>query len=492
MIPIREGDRDGLDAAPRRGYTGPMPLRAWLLAASSGLLLVPAFAPFGHWALAWVAFVPLLVALEDAPDAKAAANLGAVAGLAFYVPALHWIVKVFGPMGGAFWCVFALWTALPMTLAWRLKKEWGETRPGLWVAAVAVAWIGCEYFRGEVWKLNCTWLALGYSQTTFPPLLRSASLFGLYGLSGLILAANAALASALRGRPGPARVVFAAVAALAAWGAARPPSTEGRPIVAAAVQSEDYDIPKMAKFSLGPESSKADLLVWPEYGFTVQPGGEEGMRKLLARQLSGTKAVAVLGAAIFPDDLKKGWEQNFAWVLSPAGEMLGRYDKHHPIPFVEPRLKPNRDPRPIATPLGRVGVQICYDLDFEDGPRRVQALGAEILAVPDIDPREWGAWQHRQHSAMAPARAVETGLWIVRAASSGLSQVVAPDGTVRAELEPLTSGVVVGEARMRTGGTLYTKAGWVLPKLCLALTALLTGWALWSAYATRSVKSRIS
>ncbi|MBI3565863.1 MAG: hypothetical protein HY079_11745 [Elusimicrobia bacterium] len=469
-----------------------MPLRPWLLAAASGALLVFAFEPFGAWALAWVAFVPLFLALEEAPDAKAAANLGAVAGLAFYVPALHWIVKVFGPMGGAFWCVFALWTALPMTLAWWTGRRWSAERPGLWVAAVAVSWIGAEYFRAEVWKLQCSWLSLGYSQTSFPPLLRSVSLFGLYGLSGLIVAFNAALALALRGRALPARVLAAAVVALAAWGAAWPRAATGRPIVAAAVQSEDYDIPKMAKLSLSPGAKDAGLVVWPEYGFTVQPGGEEGMRKLVARQLSGSKAVAVLGAAIFPDDLKKGWEQNFAWVLGPDGALLGRYDKHHPIPFVEPRLKPNRDPRPVSTPLGVLGVQICYDLDFEDGPRRVQSLGAEILAVPDIDPREWGAWQHRQHSAMSAARAVETGLWVVRAASSGLSQIVAPDGTVRAELEPLTSGVVVGTAFLTKGGTLYTRAGWVLPRLCLLLTAALIGWALWCIYATRRVKSRIS
>jgi len=469
-----------------------MKLPTWLQAASSGVLLVLAFPPFAFWPLAWVAFVPLFLALDDAPDAKAAANLGAVAGLAFYVPALHWIVKVFGPMGGAFWCVFALWIGLHASLSWWTARRWAAARPGLWLAAVGVGWIGQEYFRSEIWKLQCSWLALGYTQVAFPPLLRSVSLFGVYGLSGLIVAANAALALAVRGRRGPARAVFALVLGLGVWGASWPKPERGRAITAAAVQDESYDIPKMAKLSLGPDARRADLLVWPEYGFTVQPNSEEPMRKLLARQLRGTKAVAVLGAAIFPEDLRKDWEQNFAWVLAPDGAFLGRYDKHHPIPFVEPRLKPNRDPRPIATPLGKVGVQICYDLDFEDGPRRVQALGAEILAVPDIDPYEWGAFQHRQHSAMSPVRAVETGLWIVRAASSGLSQIVAPDGTVRAELPPLTSGVAVGEARMTAGGTVYTRFGWLLPKLCLLLTA---GFLLWlgaELYRTRSVKSRIS
>lgn len=478
-----------VDRARPRTYTAGMRLKTWLLAAASGLLLVPAFAPFGLWPLAWIAFVPLFLALDEAPDAKAAANLGAVAGLAFYIPALRWIPKLFGPIGGAFWCAFALWIALHATLSWWTSRRWREQRPALWLAAVGISWIGIEYFRSEIWHLQCTWLALGYSQVPFPPLLRACSLFGLYGLSGLIVTANASLALALRGRRGPARAVFAAVLALAAWGASWPKPEDGRPIVAAAVQDESYNIAKMAKLSLTPESIRADLLVWPEYGFTVQPGSEEPLRKLIAHQLVGSHATAVLGAAIFPDDLRTGWEQNFAWVLGPDHALLGRYDKHHPIPFVEPRLKPNRDPRPVVTPLGVVGVQICYDLDFEDGARRVQRLGAEILAVPDIDPYEWGASQHRQHSAMSPVRAVETGLWIVRAASSGLSQVVAPDGTIRAEVAPLISGVAVAEARMTKGGTLYTRAGWLIPKLGLALTALLIAFAL---QATFKVKSRIS
>jgi apolipoprotein N-acyltransferase len=402
-------------------------------------------------------------------------------------------VKVFGVVAAAFWCLFSLLLALHAALMWKTARLWLDRgRAGAWVAAAGVSWIGIEYFRSEVWHINCSWLALGYSQVSNGPIFQSCSLFGLYGLSGLIVAANAAF-SLLPGRRGPAARIAAATLVLALWGGYRLRSPDsGRPARAALVQDENYDLSRLDKFSLDGAAKDADLLVWPEYGFTVPEGNQEAFRRLLTRGLKGSKAVAVLSGGIFPDDLKHGWEQNFSWALSPQGALLGRYDKHHPIPFVEPRLRPNRTPAPIVTPLGTLGVQICYDLDFEDGARVLQRQGAEILVVPDLDPHEWGAWQHRQHSAMSPARAVETGLWIVRAASSGESQIVDPLGRVRGQLASLKSGTLLGEVRLASAGTVYTRIGWILPKLCLALTAGLLLWLGAALYRTRSVKSRIS
>lgn len=467
--------------------------RSYLLASASGILLTLSFPPFGAWPLAWIALAPLLTAVEAAPDAKTAANLGAIAGLVFYGISLHWLVKVFGPVAAAFWCLFALLLALHSALTWKSARLWLDTgEPGKWATAVAVTWVGVEYFRSEVWSLNCSWLALGYSQVPFGPILQSCALFGLYILSGLIVAANAAL-SLLPYRRAAAARVAAAAAVLALWGAARLRAPdEGRPVRAAIVQDENYDLRRFDQFSLDGQAKDADLLIWPEYGFTVPEGGQEPFRKLLRQGLRGSKAIAVLSGGVFPDDMKHGFEQNFSWVLSPQGELLGRYDKHHPIPFVEARLPPNPRPAPVATPLGVLGVQICYDLDFEDGARLLQRRGAEILVVPDLDPHEWGSWQHRQHSSMSPVRAVETGLWVARAASSGESQIVDPLGRTRGELASMASGVLLGEARLAAGGTFYTRIGWVLPKLCLLLTA---GFLLWLAAEfdrTRSVKSRIS
>lgn len=343
-------------------------------------------------------------------------------------------------------------------------------------AAAGALWAGVEYFRAEVWPLACPWLSLGFSQVPCGPILQPSSLIGVYGLSALIASANAAFAFALRGSRSPALAVSIGLAGAAAWGFGRmgdPSLSGGREVSVALVQDEGYDLERLSRLSLGPRVRDANLLVWPEYGFTVQAGQEKAYASLLRRKLHGSRAVAVLGAAIFPEDPGKGGMRNFAWVMAPGGLVLGSYDKLHPIPYIEKHLKPNPRPEPVATPLGLLGALICYDLDFEDGARRMAGLGARMLAVPNLDPIEWKDWQHRQHSGMAPMRAVESGLWVARAASSGRSQVIDPLGRVRASLPVGRSGVLLAKARLRAGGTPYTRRGWLLAPLCMMFSVVL-------------------
>ena len=279
-------------------------------------------------------------------------------------------------------------------------------------------------------------------------------------------------------------VLSAVLAALWLWGSYRVAHHalgSGEPVPVALVQDESYNLDKMFRLSLDGAAKEARILVWPEYTFTVQPGQDEKFQGLLTRKLQGTKAVAVLPGAVFPEDMKKGKMQNFAWVLAPDGKLLGRYDKHHPIPFVEHRLPAGPEPQAIDSPAGRLGIQICYDLDFEDGTRRLARDGAQVLLVPNEDPLEWRDWQHRQHSAMAPMRAVESGLWIARAASSGYSQIIDPMGRVTAQMGTGLSGTLLGTVRLAQAGTVYSRVGWLLAPLCLVFTAALCGLLLGAA-----------
>ena len=177
----------------------------WLLAGLSGALLVLSFQPFALWPLAWVALCPLLIAALDCPDAKSAADLGGFTGLIFYGTSLHWLVKLFGPVAASFWCVFALWPALHAALVWKIWN--GKTAGGntalkcfFFIKAAGALWAGLEYFRAEVWWFECAWLSLGYSQTPALPILQTASLIGIYGLSALIMSVNAALCLLIKER----------------------------------------------------------------------------------------------------------------------------------------------------------------------------------------------------------------------------------------------------------------------------------------------------
>lgn len=434
-------------------------------AVLSGLLLAAAFPPFSAWPAAFLALAPLLRAVRDEADAKSAADLGGLAGFVFAAAAMPWLYGVFHGWTVGLWCMLGLGPGLFAFLMKRLHK----TRPEsdwLWVASAGVLWAGFEVARAHLPGLATPWLTLGFSMSSCLPLLQGASVAGVYGLSALLAACGAALALACEGRRIPALLLAGAVGTGWAVGERRLEVPEsGDPVRVALVQQETYDMERLASLTRLSDAMDADLVVWPEYQIGVPTGHEEAFARQLARQTAGRRGVLVAGAATVSDD-PKGRFENFAWVLSAEGALLGRYDKAHPIPLMERRLAGHSDPRPVATPLGALGVQICYDLDFEDGARKLAQRGARILAVPNLDPSSWGPAQHAQHAAMAPLRAVETGLWVAKAASSGESLLVDPHGRVRARGGYDAQTVVSGTARLKQGRTPYTRGGWLFGPLC--------------------------
>lgn len=462
-------------------------LRSYVLAAASGLLLAACFAPLNFGKLAWVALVPLFYAVAGSPGFLAAARLGAVAGLVFYTAALSWMPNVVHYLAVIFWLVFAFWTALHAGLL-RGLLQLAEGRRGLtparallWAAAAGAAWAGLEYFRSEIWTLRCPWLGLGYSQTYNPPLFQTLSVWGVYGLSAFIAAANAAWALAIRRSRLPAVVFFILLVLAAAWGEHRlktVPAANGKPIKVALVQAERADIKKLAALSLTPEAAGADLLVWPECSVMMPDGVNQAYVSLLGKALKGSKAEAVVGVCVDENKALKIKRANFTLMLGRDKKLITIYNKMHPVQFVETGLPENKKPAPVTTPLGKLGPQICYDLAFEDGTRKMAELGAELLIVPTLDPMDWSRLQHIQHSDMSAARAVEAGLWLVRAASSGTSQVIDRLGGLRAELGPGKEGTLTAEAYLGGGGTFYTRYGWLFAPLALAFTALAAAFLL--------------
>ena len=82
-----------------------------------------------------------------------------------------------------------------------------------------------------------------------------------------------------------------------------------------------------------------------------------------------------------------------------------------------------------------------------------------------------------QQFAMSRLRAVEHGQWVLVAATSGLSGIIAPDGATRARSELFTDDAFVQTITLASGGTLATRVG-ALPEAVLAALGLLG--ALWA------------
>ena len=117
---------------------------------------------------------------------------------------------------------------------------------------------------------------------------------------------------------------------------------------------------------------------------------------------------------------------NRAFVIDPGGEVVGRYDKMHLFDVDLPSGESWRESaaycagdRPVlvrGTPIGSLGLTICYDLRFPAIFERLSEAGAEVLAVPAAFtvPTGEAHWH-----VLLRARAIEAGLFIVAAAQSG-------------------------------------------------------------------------
>jgi len=181
-------------------------VRTLALSALSGGLLSLAFPGSGEqgW-LVFVALVPLLVAIEGATWRRAG-GLGFVAGLVFWLATIPWVAATMIRYGGLPWPLASL---LLLALAGYLALYWSAfcvllsrcpPRSGaLYVVVAASLWVALEFLRSYL-LTGFPWNLLGYSQYRHLPLIQVAAVTGVYGVSFIVLAVNAALACALLAR----------------------------------------------------------------------------------------------------------------------------------------------------------------------------------------------------------------------------------------------------------------------------------------------------
>lgn len=116
---------------------------------------------------------------------------------------------------------------------------------------------------------------------------------------------------------------------------------------------------------------------------------------------------------------------NRGFVIDGSGDIRARYDKLHLFDVDLPTgerwresdaYAPGAGAAVVETPLGKLGLAICYDLRFPDLFRALTDAGATLLAVPAAFTRPTG--QAHWH-VLLRARAIEAGVHVIAAAQTG-------------------------------------------------------------------------
>lgn len=137
-----------------------------------------------------------------------------------------------------------------------------------------------------------------------------------------------------------------------------------------------------------------DLLVFPELALTGyhlsasafetrRDAVEEGLDSLAA---TATDVVVVVGTPTY-DPLR-----NSAVVLGD-GERLGVYHKTHLFGDESDVFEAGDHLAPIETPLGTLGVEICYDLEFPEVARELVLGGADVVVTVSANMRPFADYQ---------------------------------------------------------------------------------------------------
>lgn len=202
----------------------------------------------------------------------------------------------------------------------------------------------------------------------------------------------------------------------------------------------------------------AELLVLPECAIPgyVFDSAEEAMP--FAEEIPGPSSEALerecgrLGLHVVCGLLERSGDavRNAAVLVGPDG-LVGTYRKTH-LPFlgIDRFVAPGDEFTVFDTPIGRIGIEICYDLRFPEVTRSLALAGAEIVALPT----NWPLAASANAELLTTARAFENRVFLLVANRVGIersaefcgrSQIVDPAGTRLAETDATSEALLVAD-----------------------------------------------
>ncbi len=472
-----------------------------LLGLSFPNIITPEFSGWTSW-LVWVALIPLLLILEKG-KARQAFCFGWLAGFVYFFLSLYWISQVQELQEFAWPGLLALALYLGLYVAvWCWAVVFIERNLGFWSWLMApFLWALLEFCR-TYFLTGFAWNTLASSQYSQKFLLQVVNLTGQGGLSAFIVFCNIALYFLWLDIKYKHRgigvslclaclVLFLGLFSYGVYFVLM--SQTGKTCRVAVVQGnidpsvkwnkELYDrtLSVYQRLTLEAAKQRPQLIVWPETAIPVVLLSDPQTLAWLRNLAKECKIPLLVGSCDIANPLEAKPDHaqylNTAFLVSPDGDILGRYDKIHLVPFGEfipfkdyfPYIQkiaggfgesaPGREAKTLAVEGNSFGVLICFETIFPELSRSFVRQGASFLVSITND--GWYGWTAAayQHASFAVLRAVENGVPLARAANTGVSLVIDQRGTILGFLPLWQEGFLVKDIRLGTGKTFYANWG---------------------------------
>lgn len=437
--------------------------------------------------------------------ARSAFWVGLGFGFGYFFFGLLWIGEAFlVDASEHLWLMPFAVTLLPLLLAvfWGLatltaRLFWaGSVRNVIILALSLTFW---EFLRGQVFS-GLPWNLLGFAFDFSTAMLQSAAIWGIYGLTFIITLLSLSVALMVNNGFKMRSIWLGILCILVIMGGAGSVRLYLNPtqyhddillrLVQGNIAQKDKWRPEMRsvianrylELSARQTSSEnqglgnVTHLIWPESAmpFLLEPGSSF-MRE--ATRILNEDAYLITGAVRKQSIAGKIEFFNSVLAFDAAGNRLGKYDKHHLVPFGEylplsnlmrkigvDKLVPLQDDFKTGQKPGNIylkntpafAVNICFEIIFSgqvvdriNRPDWILNLTNDSWFGSSIGPY--------QHLAQARMRAIEEGLPLVRNANSGVTAIFDPLGRVVAQLPHGKAAILDGRLPQKISPTIFVK-----------------------------------
>jgi apolipoprotein N-acyltransferase len=501
------------------------------LAVASGLLYFLSFPGLDLWPLAFVALVPLRIALEGQSVRRATA-LGWVAGFVMTMTGFYWLLEMLRVFSGFPAALCLLFMAVLCAYQAGRFALFGW----LFGRMIARGWPADAVFVGAfatselVFPLLFPWY-FGASVHQVPLLLQLAEIGGPILIGLVLVSANLAVVELVLARLARRPISWWRFAGLSAtvpvslaYGAVRIAQVDAQ--VASApkamvgtVQADMSLFEKRRDKQEGlqrhlrltrslQEQGPLDLVVWSEtsvVGAVEESAAADVMPRVFTRTL-GVPAIfgGVLARKV--NDARRYVLYNSALVTDAQGNLVDRYDKRYLLAFGEylpwgdafpilydwspnsGHFTPGTRLEPVVAAGHSVAVLICYE---DILPSYVNTImdhsNPELLVNMTNDAWFGNTTEPWIHLALAQLRAVEQRRYLVRSVNSGVSAFVDPAGRVVSHTRPFVQATLRSQVAWLRGRTCFRTVGQSPWWLLAALSAMAA-----FAHRGRSVRRRAS
>lgn len=444
------------------------------------------------WILTWIAPIPVLIyALESS------AILTLIAAFAaYFLGTFSWWPYSYTAIPYGVFLYLNLINSIAFTILVLLFRYAALRAKVWWTSFIfAAGWTLFEFIR-MFFSTGGTFGSLAYTQMFNLPILQIASVSGIWGISFLLTLIPASIALAWHFRKVKGfvfkalllSILLLIISLLFGWyRLATPLKTPSVKVGIAAIHVNSKHLfsnrlkDKKQVLTKYAESAKilaqkgVTAILFPEEIMILNQQDKGQFLDKFATIAKSNKIYLVAGVRVMSKGIKF---HNSAFMFSPQGKLLLRYNKQHPVPGFEDNMIRGKELAILKTKnMGIWGVGVCKDMDFINPARKNGRAGVNIIFAPALDfiVDDW------VHGRLAIMRGVENGFAIARAGQQGLLTLTDSRGRIVGLASTRTNKdqtLLVRAIHIGAGRSAYSIFGDWFAWLCLVIFGLLFFWGL--------------